>query len=77
MKKEHVPVDFSWSAEIASLSKENAKLNVLVLKYEEALRWIAGMDKEKPYATYYERDLDDGTVVPSVSDIAIAALKES
>ncbi len=45
-------------------------------KLIEALRWISGIDENKPYTTYYERTLDDGTVVPTCSEIAGQAIAE-
>lgn len=40
----------------------------------EALEWISGKDESRPYTTYYERTLDDGTFVPTFDEIAEQAL---
>lgn len=45
-------------------------------KFRAALEWIAGKT-DKPYCTYYERILPDGTEVPTYCDIAEKALKET
>lgn len=44
----------------------------------ESLEWISGkFDNEKPYCTYYERTLDDGSIIPTTNDIAGKALERT
>lgn len=57
---------FSQESVIADLTIERDK-------FRAALEWIAGKT-DKPYCTYYERILPDGTEVPTYYDIAEKAL---
>lgn len=56
--------------------KKLEKLEGQVATLTEALRWIAGEDDTKPYVTYYERTLDDGTEVQTYAEVARAALEK-
>ena len=40
----------------------------------EALKRLAGEDHSKPFISYYERHLEDGTVIPTFRDFAQEAL---
>lgn len=58
-----------------AFEEERDALAPLLLECVTALRWIAGeLDEERDYCTYYERTLEDGTVIPPTNEIAEAAL---
>lgn len=52
------------------------RLVAMIERAVGALEWLAGKDEGKPYVTYYERTLDDGTTVPTFDEVAESALTD-
>lgn len=74
--RKQIPYHMNLTLYIESIESQLTRLQEINGVYREALEWIAGKS-DKPYCTYYERVLDDGTEVPIVDDVAEAALDKA